>query len=448
MLKPFAIKSDHIVTPHGVMAGAVWIAADGTIADITRCSDLPRELARVDAEGLWVLPGVVDTHVHINEPGRTDWEGFATATHAAAAGGVTTMVDMPLNCIPVTTTASALATKLEAIRGHLWVDCGFFGGVVPGNSSELGALEKAGVLGFKAFMADSGIPEFPALSPRDLMTAMPLIARLGVPLLAHAELEGAVAPSDFASDDYRSYLASRPKSWENAAIRILITEAGRTRCAVHVVHLSSAEALPLLAEARLGGVPITVETCPHYLTLTAEDIARGDTRFKCAPPIRESANREALWQGLSSGAIDCVVSDHSPCTPELKGLVAGDFQKAWGGISSLQLSLSLVWTEAKLRGFDLTDVARWLSSQPARLVGISDRKGRIASGLDADLVLFDPGASWTVVPEGIFHRHKITPYAGRTLTGRVAATYLRGRKIFADGAFGEGPHGAFILRGT
>jgi allantoinase len=386
--------------------------------------------------------------VHINEPGRTEWEGFDSATAAAAAGGTTTMVDMPLNCIPVTTSQAALATKLEAIKGRLRVDCGFYGGLIPSNLNELPALVAAGVLGFKAFMANSGIPEFPHVTPADLMRIMPHFAKLGVPLLAHAELEGEIALGDRPPSEYSTYLASRPKSWENAAIRILITESARSRVPVHIVHLSSAEALPLIEAARASQVPITVETCPHYLSFCAEEIHAGDTRFKCAPPIREAANREELWLGLARGTIDCVVSDHSPCTPDLKEKGHGSFLEAWGGVSGLEFSLSATWTEAARRGHSLAEVVNWVATRPARLVGLSQTKGRLAPGLDADLVLFDPDHEWQVADALIHHRHKVTPYASRTLKGKVRATYVRGRKVYEDGQFTSEPFGSFLMRGS
>jgi len=336
-----AVVSRRVVTPDGVRDAAVLIEG-GRIAGLAERNAVPPGWAVLDATDRVVMPGLVDAHVHVNEPGRTEWEGFETATRAAAAGGVTTLVDMPLNSIPATTSVSALEAKLEAARGRLSVDCGFWGGVVPGNAGELDRLVDAGVAGFKAFLVPSGVDEFPQVEERDLRAALPILARQGVPLLVHAELAGPV-PSE-ASDPrrYSSYLASRPSSWENEAVRLLARLCRETGGRIHIVHLSSSQALPILAEARAAGLPVTVETCPHYLFFAAEDVPVGRTEFKCSPPIRERANRERLWAGLSEGTIDMVVSDHSPCTPELKGLGAGDFLRAWGGIASLQFRLPIV----------------------------------------------------------------------------------------------------------
>ncbi len=346
--------------------------------------------------------------MHVNEPGRTEWEGFTTATRAAAAGGVTTLVDMPLNCIPVTTTGAALETKRAACANQLAVDVGFWGGVIPGNAGDLPGLARAGVLGCKAFLIHSGIDEFPNASEGDLRRAMPVLRGLGLPLLAHAELDvGAAAPDGHAHADahgdprsYDAYLASRPRAWEDAAIRLLIALCRETGCAVHIVHLSSASSLPALRAAKDEGLPITVETCPHYLCFEAEAIPDGATHFKCAPPIREHENREALWRALGDGTIDLVISDHSPCTPALKVPERGDFQQAWGGIASLQLGLAAVWTEARRRGHGLADIAAWMSERPARLAGLAARKGRIAPGLDADLVVWDPDEEHVVAARG------------------------------------------------
>jgi allantoinase len=383
----------------------------------------------VDAGELVVLPGLVDAHVHINEPGRTEWEGFLSATEAAAAGGTTTLVDMPLNSIPATTSVAALDAKRAAARDRLHVDCAFWGGVVPGNAAELGPLLDAGVPGFKCFLVPSGVDEFAHVSEADLREAMPILARRGAPLLVHAELASPVEDGG-NPHAYATYLASRPASWENDAIRLMVRLARETGCAVHIVHLSSAEALPVLAEARAHGLSFTVETCPHYLHFAAEDVPEGRTDFKCSPPIRERANRESLWAGLAAGSIDMVVSDHSPCTPHLKRLESGDFLQAWGGIASLQLRLPVAWTEARRRGHGLSDLARWLCEKPAELAGLSSRKGRIAPGQDADLVIFDPDAEFLVEAGGVRHRHKLTPYAGRRLQGVVRTTILRGAVIY------------------
>lgn len=395
----------------------------------------------------WVLaPGVVDTHVHINEPGRTDWEGFTTATRAAATGGVTTLVDMPLNCIPVTIDADALAAKLAAATPQLFVDVGFWGGVVPHNADALPGLATAGVLGCKAFMVHSGIDEFPATDEAGLRRAMLRLRAAGLPLLAHAELDlpDAVPPPGDPRR-YATYLASRPAAMEDAAIALLIRLCRETGCAVHVVHLSSAGSLPQIAAAKREGLPLTVETCAHYLCLRAEDIHDGETHFKCAPPIRDAGNREALWQGLRDGLIDFVVTDHSPCTPALKQRESGDFAAAWGGIASLQLGLSAVWTEARARGVSIPQLFTWLARGPAVFAGLGARKGRIAPGYDADLVVWDPDAAEVVTPAQLQFRHKLSPYVGRTLHGRARSTYLRGTIVYDGADVASEPRGRPLL---
>ena len=430
----WAIRSRQVVTPAGVRE-AIIVIRGGKIAEVAP-PDRPLGSMTVEDFGdLLVMPGLVDTHVHINDPGRADWEGFATATAAAAVGGITTLVDMPLNSDPVTTSPAALAAKRDAARARLRVDCGFFGGLVPGNADQIEPLADAGVLGFKAFLCHSGIDDFPNVSEADLRLAMPILARRGLPLLAHAELVPASArPMDPAHPGrYSAWLDSRPASWEIEAIKLLIGLCRETGCHVHIVHLAAAEALPILAEARAEGLPLTVETCPHYLTFAAEEIPDGDTRFKCAPPIRSAANREGLWEGLRSGTIDTIGTDHSPAPPALKHLGSGDLSRAWGGISSLQVSLPAVWTEARRRGFGFDDLARWMSARPAGLVGLAGRKGAIAPGADADLAIFDPEAPLVVEPGTLFHRHPATPYEGRNLVGRVVATYLRGTRIASEG---------------
>jgi allantoinase len=439
-----ALSSARVVCPDRVGPGTLVIE-DGRIAAIT--ARHARGPGVLDCGELAISPGLFDAHVHVNEPGRTAWEGFATATRAAAAGGVTSLVDMPLNCTPVTTTADALDQKLAAARGQLHVDVGFWGGVIPGNAGHLAGLARGGVLGCKAFLVHSGIDEFPNASADDLRAAMPELARQGLPLLAHAELDLGAEGEGAGGDPraYRSYLASRPAAWEDAAIALLIALCRETGCAVHIVHLSAASSIPQLRAAKAEGLPITVETCPHYLCLEAEAIPDGATQFKCAPPIRAHANREALWQALFDGVIDCVISDHSPCTPELKGRERGDFAAAWGGIASLSLALPAIWSEARARGAALTDLARWLSEGPARLAGWSARKGRIAVGCDADLVVWDPEASFAVTPERLFFRHKLSPYLGTTLRGRVARCFLRGEEIFDGEQPGAAARGRMLL---
>ncbi len=387
-----------------------------------------RSCALADDEIL--LPGLVDTHVHVNEPGRTEWEGFACATRAAAAGGVTTIIDMPLNCLPPTTTTVALEVKRAAAHGQCHVDVGFWGGAVPDNLADLRGLHEEGVFGFKCFLAPSGVDEFPPLDADRLHLVMTELADLGALLIVHAEDGGLVG--ECSGERYPDFLASRPAESEVSAVELLTSSARTTGCRTHILHLSSADAVGSLA--RSG---VTAETCPHYLTLAAEQVGTGATEFKCCPPIRGAANRERLWQALRDGTIGLVVSDHSPATPELK--TTGDFGTAWGGIASLQLGLPLVWTEARRRGFGLADVVRWMSSRPASLVGL-DAKGAIEVGRDADLVVFAPDEPFTVDPARLHHRHPVTPYAGQELTGVVRSTWLRGRRI------DDAPHGTLIRR--
>jgi allantoinase len=381
-----------------------------------------------DAGDLLVMPGVVDTHVHVNEPGRTNWEGFESATRAAAAGGVTTILDMPLNSVPATTNVKALGAKRAAAEGKSSVNVEFIGGVVPGNAGDLEGLRDAGVRAFKCFLSPSGVDEFPRVTERDLAKAFPVLARLGLPLMVHAE-DPALLRDGTSSPSYADYLASRPVEAEHSAIELLIGLMNRSRTPVHIVHLSSATSLEIVAAAKRRGLPLTVETCPHYLTFAAEEIPDGATEYKCAPPIRSREERDGLWRALIAGNIDLVASDHSPCPPNMKR-THGDFFSAWGGIASLQLSLPAVWTGARARGVSPERVAEWMSAAPARLAGLADRKGAIAEGFDADIVIWDPDASFVVDPSKLFHRHAVTPYAGRQLFGVVHATYVGGRKVF------------------
>lgn len=415
---------------------------DGRVAEVAEGEAGWRGAEEVElADDEVLLPGLVDTHVHVNEPGRTEWEGFATATRAAAAGGVTTIVDMPLNSIPPTTDPAALEVKRAAARGRVWVDVGFWGGAVPGNEDQLTELHEAGVLGFKCFLVDSGVPEFPPLDRDGLRRAMETVAALDTLLVVHAEDPAVLAEAPSCSGpDYAAFLASRPRRSEEEAVAVVVAAARETGARVHVLHLSDADALPLLREARAEGVRVTVETCPHYLTFAAEEIPPGGTAYKCCPPIREGGNREALWQGLRDGDIDIVVSDHSPSDPALKALDTGDFGTAWGGISSLQLGLSAVWTGARRRGLGLPDVVRWTATRPAEVVGLR-RKGRISAGCDADLVVLAPEEELVVDPARLRHRHPLSPYAGRTLRGVVRQTWLRGRPV------GGRPHGRLVRRG-
>jgi len=385
-----------------------------------------------DLGDLVLMAGLTDVHVHINEPGRTEWEGFATATQAAAAGGVTTLIDMPLNSTPVTTTSEAFEAKLTAAEGALSVDVGYWGGLVPEHVDELPGLLSSGVLGVKAFLVHSGIEDFPNVTPADIDRAAPLLAPAGMPLLVHCELDtsGAPQPRDNEIRSYRAYLASRPGQWELDAISLMLDRCRSTGMRVHIVHLSCADALPMLRQAKAEGLPVTVETCPHYLVLDAESIPDGDTRFKCAPPIRERENRERLWQGLADGTIDFVATDHSPCPPELKKLDEGDFMHDWGGIASVQFLLPVLWTAAQSRGFTLADLERWVCTRPARFAGLGHRKGRLAVGYRADLVAWDPDAPAVISPETIVYRHKVTPYGGRAWHGAVRSTWLAGELVW------------------
>jgi allantoinase len=445
----WALRSRRVVTPTGVRDAAIIIAGE-KIVDVVAPGDIPDTCPVEDVRDRVVLPGLVDAHVHINEPGRTEWEGFETATRAAAAGGITSLFDMPLNSSPVTTTIEALERKLDSARGKLWVDCGFYGGIVPGVRGQIGALARAGVAGFKAFLCHSGIDEFPNAGEADLRAAMPELAAALLPLLVHAELTGDAptttpgAPLEARS--YARYLASRPREWEHEAIRLLIALCREFRCRVHIVHLSSADALPMIAQARNEGLPLFVETCPHYLVFAAEEIPDGDPRYKCAPPIRESENRDRLWEGLRDGLIDTIGSDHSPAPPSLKHLDTGDLHRAWGGIASLQVALQAVWTEARSLGFSIDNVATWMARRPAELLGFSNLKGAIATGRDADLVVFDPDVTVLVDPAKLHDRHRLTPYAGRRLTGQVEVTYLRGTAVYRSGEFEHPARGRPLLR--
>ncbi|MEY9930467.1 allantoinase [Catenulispora sp. GP43] len=429
------LRSTRAVLPDGVRPAAVAVRR-GRIAAVGEHRAAFDARVELDLADTALLPGLVDTHVHVNEPGRTRWEGFASATRAAAAGGVTTLIDMPLNSIPPTVDASALDVKRKAADGKCVIDVGFWGGAIPGNTAELRPLHDKGVFGFKCFLADSGVEEFPALTVQEMHEALREIARFDGLLIVHAENADVLraAPS---STRYRDFLASRPAAAEDSAIAAVIDAARAHGARVHILHLAAAEAVPRLAAAKAAGVRVTAETCPHYLTFSAAEIDDGATQFKCCPPIRGSEDREALWHALGSGVIDVVVSDHSPSTPDLKRLDSGDFAAAWGGISSLQLGLPAVWTGARARGFGLADVVRWMATRPAELAGLP-AKGRIAVGCDADLVAFDPDAAFTVDPAALHHKNPVTPYAGRELHGVVRATYLRGEPVT------EAPRGRFL----
>ncbi|MGW5716860.1 allantoinase AllB [Amycolatopsis sp. NPDC003865] len=389
-----------------------------------------------------LLPGLVDTHVHVNDPGRAEWEGFETATRAAAAGGVTTIVDMPLNSLPPTVDVAALEVKRKAATGRVHVDVGFWGGAIPGNVGDLRALHEAGVFGFKCFLLHSGVDEFPPLDPAGLDEALRELSSFDALMIVHAEdaheIDSAPEPH---GGRYVDFLRSRPPAAENLAISHVIEAARRHHARAHILHLSSAEAVPLVASARRDGVALTAETCPHYLSFIAEEIRDGATQFKCCPPIREAANRERLWQGLADGVIDTIVSDHSPCTPELKRFDSGDFGVAWGGISSLQLGLPAIWTQARQRGFALTDVVRWMAERPAAQAGMR-RKGHLAAGYDADFCVFAPDEAFVVDVTKLKHRNPVSAYDRRPLAGVVRSTWLRGTEIT-----GDSPHGELLTRG-
>ena len=412
------LRSRRVVTPHGVRPAAVHVR-NGRIVAIEDYATPGQDLG-----DLALLPGLVDPHVHVNEPGRTNWEGFATATRAAAAGGVTTIIDMPLNSVPPTVSPAALAAKRHAAFGQCHVDVGFWGGAVPGNLRSLPEVTNAGVFGLKCFLVDSGVPEFPPLSIAELCQALSTVDAL---FLVHAEDPHEIRDAH-ASRRYSDFLASRPPAAEISAIANVLDAARRTGARVHLLHLSSSDSLDLIERAKRDGVRVTAETCPHYLALTAEEVPDGATQFKCCPPIRASANRDALWRGLATGVIDEIVSDHSPCVPELKLPDVGDFAGAWGGIASLQLGLPIVWTQARARGHGLADVARWMAQRPAEVVGLRS-KGRIAVGYDADFVALAPEETFTVDPSRLHHRHPVTPYAGQRLHGVVHMTWLRGVRV-------------------
>jgi len=442
------IRARRVVFEDHVAPASIHIR-DGRITSVGSFDQVGNhgDLIDVDDQSV-VMPGLVDTHVHINSPGRTEWEGFETATKAAAAGGVTTLIDMPLNSIPPTTTTPGFEAKLAAAKSNCYVDIGFWGGVVPGNTKELALLKRAGVVGFKCFLVPSGIDEFPHVTEQELREAMPELTRLGALLIVHAELPGPIvtaAVNNNAPDDYSTFLSSRPKKAENDAIDLMIRLSREHGTRVHIVHLSSADAIPMIREAQADGVKITAETCPHYLHFAAEEIPAGATEFKCCPPIREAQNREELWKGLKDATIGFVVSDHSPCPATMKRRDTGNFLEAWGGIASLQLRLPVVWTEAQKRGHGFHDLVTWLCCRPAEQVGLQKRKGRIAQGFDADLIVWDPEERFAVEASNLFHRHKISPYVGENLSGVVRKTFLRGRKIYDGRDIDEPPGGMFLL---
>lgn len=439
-----AIKSKRIITPVGEIEGIVIVEA-GVIIDVVESLDI-NDNRVIDVGDKALMPGVIDPHVHINEPGRTEWEGFDTATKAALSGGITALVDMPLNSSPVTTTPAAFKKKISAVKGQLHTNCGFWGGVIPGNENDIEPLIDEGVLGFKAFLTHSGIDEFPNVTEYDLRKVMPIIAKHGLPLLVHCELTSPLSVGEKTGVRYQNYLNSRPRKWEDDAIALMIRLCEEYNCRVHIVHLSSSDSIDQIAKAKQKKLPLTVETGQHYLYFNAEQIKDGQTQFKCAPPIREKENNDKLWHALQEGIIDFVATDHSPSTPELKELDSGDFMKAWGGIASLQFALPTLWTAAKKRNCDVTDIAKWLCENPAKLIGRQNCKGKIQKGFDADIIIWDEKKSFTVTEEIIQHKHKITPYLDEELFGLIEQTYLAGEKVFDTGKFLHLNRGKIILR--
>jgi allantoinase len=440
-----AFLSRRVVTTEGIRPAGVLVEGE-VIREIVTLAQVPPEAKIVDFGDAAILPGLIDAHVHINDPGRTEWEGFDTATRAAAAGGFTCVADMPLNCVPATTDVGALEAKRAAAKGRCWVDWAAWGGVVVDNQRDITKLAGAGVRGFKCFLVHPGIDEFTMVTEQQLREALPCVAETGLPLLVHAELPDCIdaATKNLAKSDwtqYPTYLQSHPEESELSAIKLLISLCREYEFRLHIVHLSASQALPALRAARLEGLPVSVETCPHYLHFQSEAISRGATQFKCAPPIRGAENREQLWSALKDGTVDLVTTDHSPCPPEMKRFAEGNFQTAWGGITGLSVALPVMYTEARARGFSLTDIARWMADAPAKLVGCQLQKGKIAAGYDADLVVFNEVSEFLVTCERLHHRHSFSPYLGEKLKGEVKATYVRGRLIFANNAFRGKPEG-------
>jgi allantoinase len=445
-----AFLSQRVVTPRGITSAAVLVQ-DGRILDVVPPNQIPAQIPVTDFGESAILPGLVDSHVHINEPGRTEWEGFRTATRAAAAGGYTLLVDMPLNCLPPTTTVAALEAKRKAASGQCQVDWMAWGGVVSDNQQDIESLAAAGVSGFKCFLIHPGIDGFTMVTEQELRAALPHVARTALPLLVHAELPGPVDAATLRLADadwskYATYLQSRPDEAELSAIQLMISLCREFHFRLHIVHLATSRALEMLRAAKSEGLPVSVETCPHYLHFSSDKIPDGQTLFKCAPPIRSRENCEKLWQGLREGVIDLVATDHSPCPPEMKRLSERNFRTAWGGIASLSLALPVMWTEASSRGFTLANIVRWMAEGPARLAGCETHKRRIAKDFDADFVVFDPEAEFTVTEAHLHYRHRVSPYLGEKLRGVVKATYLRGNCVFAKGQFPGEPGGRELRR--
>lgn len=442
-MSQIAIKSTNIISPEGAIKGIILIKNEVIESILPYNATVHCDV--YNAGDNVIMAGVIDPHIHINEPGRTDWEGFNTATRAAIAGGLTTLVDMPLNSAPVTTSVAAFEEKLAAAKNQLHTNVGFWGGIVPGNTDEIEPLIKRGVLGFKAFLTHSGIDDFPNATEADLRKAMPIIAKHNLPLLVHCELTDEFKPKKWDSQSYADYLSSRPKYWEDDAINLMIALCEEYNCRVHIVHLSSANSIAAIKKAKQKGLPLTVETGQHYLFFNAEDIGNGQTQFKCAPPIREKQNNDRLWEALKSGIIDFVATDHSPAPPDLKQMQTGDFKKAWGGIASLQFALPVLWTAARQHGCTIQYIAKWLSENPTKLIDKQNTKGKIAPGYDADLIIWAPEQSFILTESMIQHKHKVTPYLNRELYGVVKQTYIGGVKAFDNGIFTQLNLGKAIL---
>ena len=452
-----ALHSKRVVLPNGIQEAVVMLN-EGLIVDVLSALPAGNNFQLIELENKLLMPGVIDPHVHINEPGRTEWEGFDTATKAALAGGITTLVDMPLNSSPVTTTAKAFDEKMLAAQNKLHTNVGFWGGLIPGNENEIEPLIQKGVLGFKAFLTHSGIDDFPNATEDELRMAMPIIAKYNLPLLVHCELTDSekITNNEFGitnveqpekrNNSYINYLNSRPKKWEDDAIAMMIRLCEEFNCRTHIVHLSSADSIEQIVKAKQKGLPLTVETGQHYLYFNAEDIKDGQTQFKCAPPIREKENNEQLWVALKDGVIDFVATDHSPATPNLKEIESGNFMKAWGGIASIQFALPVLWTAAKKRNCTFSNIAKWLCENPARLIGKENSKGKIAKGFDADLIVVDDEKTFTVTENIIHHKHKVTPYLGEILSGVIEQTYIAGEKVYEDEKFIQLNNGKVILR--
>lgn len=459
------ITSKRIVTPQGVISGAVEVKGE-YITSVVNGEDWRGSVKKeqvIDHGEAVVMPGLIDVHAHLDDPGRTEWEGFPSGTKSAAAGGITTLIDMPLNSFPSTVSEETLKLKIEAAEEKIYIDVGFWGGLVPENAFNASMLEgllSAGALGLKSFMCPSGINDFPMTNASHIKEGLSILAKYKRPLLVHSEIQQDLESNSGLKDgiddvrSYSTYLKSRPPSWEEAAIRELLTVTKDTRAGgpaegahLHIVHLSDASSsLDLIKEAKSSGDSITVETCPHYLAFSAEEIPDGDTRFKCAPPIRDAANREKLWEALLEGQIDMLSSDHSPSVPELKLFDEGDFLRAWGGISSLQFVLPVTWSYGRKYGVTLEQLVSWWSERPAKLSG-QELKGAIAVGKHADIVVWEPEIEFDLDESyPVYHKHpSISAYMGTRLSGKVLATFVRGNLVFKEGHHAPAACGTPIL---